>query len=87
MVRLGPFPLRLKGLIIQEEKDRDAWRAAYRAQAADRRIAGVGAADVVASAAPDGIVSLFRQLRQRLERSGTSARYFGGLRFCRASSR
>ena len=44
-------------------------------------VAGVGVADVVASAAPDGIVSLFRQLRQRLERSGTSARYFGGMRF------
>ena len=40
MVRLGPFALRLKGLIIQEEKDQDAWRAAYRAQAADRRFAG-----------------------------------------------
>ena len=40
VVRIGPFALRLNGLIIQEEKDRDSWRAVYRAEAADRRFAG-----------------------------------------------
>ena len=39
-VRLGPFALRLHGRIVQEEQDRDAWRAAWSAQAEDRRIAG-----------------------------------------------
>lgn len=40
MVRLGPFALRLQGRIVQEEQNRDAWRAAWRAEAEDRRIAG-----------------------------------------------
>ena len=39
IVRLGPFALRLHGRIIEEEKNRDAWRLAWRAEAEDRRIA------------------------------------------------
>ena len=39
LLRLGPFPLRLQGRIIQEEQNRDEWRLAWRAEAEDRRIA------------------------------------------------
>lgn len=39
-VRIGPVSLNLKGKIIVEERNRDVWRAALRAEAADRLAAG-----------------------------------------------
>ena len=39
-VRVGPIALSLQGRIVLEEKDQDAWRAALRAEAEDRRVAG-----------------------------------------------
>ena len=39
-VRVGPISLSLQGKIVLEEKDQDAWRAALRAEAEDRRVAG-----------------------------------------------
>ena len=39
-VRVGPIALSLQGKIVLEEKDQDAWRAALRAEAEDRRVAG-----------------------------------------------
>ncbi|MBI2997156.1 MAG: hypothetical protein HYY46_01655 [Deltaproteobacteria bacterium] len=39
-VRVGPISLSLQGKIIVEERDRQNWRAALRAEAADRRAAG-----------------------------------------------
>jgi len=39
-VRVGPISLNLQGKIILEERDRDRWRAALRAEANDRRAAG-----------------------------------------------
>lgn len=39
-VRVGPISLNLQGKIIVEERDRQNWRAALRAEAADRRAAG-----------------------------------------------
>lgn len=40
IVRLGPLGLRLQGRIVREERNRDAWHAAWRAEAEDRRLAG-----------------------------------------------
>ena len=39
-VRVGPISLSLQGKIIVEERDRQNWRAALRAEAVDRRAAG-----------------------------------------------
>src|SRR2546425_10032024 len=39
-VRVGPISLNLQGKIILEERDRDKWRAALRAEASDRMAAG-----------------------------------------------
>jgi carbon monoxide dehydrogenase subunit G len=39
-VRVGPIALNLKGKIILEEKDKQHWRAALRAEAKDRMAAG-----------------------------------------------
>ncbi len=39
-VRVGPIALSLQGKIVLEEKDQEAWRAALRAEAEDRRVAG-----------------------------------------------
>jgi uncharacterized protein len=39
-VRVGPISLNLQGKIIVEERDRDNWRAALRAEANDRMAAG-----------------------------------------------
>ena len=39
-VRVGPIALNLKGKIILEEKDKQNWRAALRAEAKDRMAAG-----------------------------------------------
>lgn len=39
-VRVGPISLNLQGKIILEERDRARWRAALRAEANDRRVAG-----------------------------------------------
>ncbi len=39
-VRVGPISLNLQGKIIVEEQDRENWRAALRAEAADRMAAG-----------------------------------------------
>jgi carbon monoxide dehydrogenase subunit G len=39
-VRVGPISLNLQGKIILEERDRERWRAALRAEANDRRAAG-----------------------------------------------
>lgn len=39
-VRVGPISLNLQGKILVEERDRDNWRAALRAEASDRRAAG-----------------------------------------------
>lgn len=39
-VRVGPISLSLQGKIVLEEKDQEAWRAALRAEAEDRRVAG-----------------------------------------------
>ncbi len=39
-VRVGPISLSLQGRIVLEEKNQDAWRAALRAEAEDRRVAG-----------------------------------------------
>lgn len=39
-VRVGPISLSLQGKIILEERNQAAWRAALRAEAADRRAAG-----------------------------------------------
>ena len=44
-------------------------------------VAGVGAADLLASAGSDGLDPLFEQLRGRLEAGEAAARYFGGMRF------
>ena len=40
VVRVGPIKLNLQGKIILEERNRDAWRAALRAEAKDRMAAG-----------------------------------------------
>ena len=40
VVRVGPIKLNLQGKIILEEQDKDAWRAALRAEAKDRMAAG-----------------------------------------------
>ena len=40
VVRVGPIKLNLQGKIILEEGNRDAWRAALRAEAKDRMAAG-----------------------------------------------
>ena len=39
-VRVGPIALNLKGKIVLEEKDKQNWRAALRAEAIDRMAAG-----------------------------------------------
>jgi len=39
-VRVGPIALNLLGKIIVEERDKENWRAALRAEANDRRAAG-----------------------------------------------
>jgi uncharacterized protein len=39
-VRVGPIVLNLQGKIIMEEKDKQNWRAALRAEAKDRMAAG-----------------------------------------------
>jgi carbon monoxide dehydrogenase subunit G len=39
-VRVGPIGLNLTGKIFLEEKDKENWRAALRAEAADRMAAG-----------------------------------------------
>jgi uncharacterized protein len=39
-VRVGPIGLNLSGKIFLEEKNKEAWRAALRAEAADRMAAG-----------------------------------------------
>jgi carbon monoxide dehydrogenase subunit G len=39
-VRVGPISLNLQGKIIVEERDRERWRAALRAEANDRMAAG-----------------------------------------------
>ena len=39
-VRVGPIALNLKGKILLEEKDKQNWRAALRAEAKDRMAAG-----------------------------------------------
>jgi carbon monoxide dehydrogenase subunit G len=39
-IRVGPISLNLQGKIILEERDRERWRAALRAEANDRRAAG-----------------------------------------------
>jgi len=39
-VRVGPIKLNLQGKIILEEQNKDAWRAALRAEAKDRMAAG-----------------------------------------------
>lgn len=39
-VRVGPISLNLQGKIILEERDRERWRAALRAEANDRMAAG-----------------------------------------------
>lgn len=39
-VRVGPISLNLQGKILVEERDRENWRAALRAEASDRRAAG-----------------------------------------------
>lgn len=39
-VRVGPIALNLKGKIVLEEKDKQNWRAALRAEARDRMAAG-----------------------------------------------
>jgi carbon monoxide dehydrogenase subunit G len=40
VVRVGPIKLNLQGKITLEERNRDAWRAALRAEAKDRMAAG-----------------------------------------------
>ena len=40
VVRVGPIKLNLQGKIILEEQNKDAWRAALRAEAKDRMAAG-----------------------------------------------
>ena len=39
-VRVGPISLNLQGKIIMEQRDRESWRAALRAEASDRMAAG-----------------------------------------------
>ena len=39
-VRVGPIALNLQGKIIVEQRDREKWRAALRAEASDRMAAG-----------------------------------------------
>lgn len=39
-VRVGPISLSLQGKIIVEQRDRESWRAALRAEASDRMAAG-----------------------------------------------
>ena len=39
-VRVGPISLNLQGKIIVEQRDRGSWRAALRAEASDRMVAG-----------------------------------------------
>ncbi len=39
-VRVGPISLNLQGKILVEERDRENWRAALRAEASDRVVAG-----------------------------------------------
>ncbi|MFQ5850945.1 MAG: CoxG family protein [Candidatus Binatia bacterium] len=39
-VRVGPISLNLQGKIIVEQRDREGWRAALRAEARDRMAAG-----------------------------------------------
>ncbi len=39
-VRVGPISLNLQGKIIVEQRDRENWRAALRAEASDRMAAG-----------------------------------------------
>ena len=39
-VRVGPISLNLQGKIIMEQRDRGSWRAALRAEASDRMVAG-----------------------------------------------
>lgn len=39
-VRVGPISLNLQGKIILEQRDRENWRAALRAEASDRMAAG-----------------------------------------------
>ena len=40
VVRVGPIKLNLQGKMILEEQNKDAWRAALRAEAKDRMAAG-----------------------------------------------
>ena len=40
IVRVGPIKLNLQGKIILEEQNKEAWRAALRAEAKDRMAAG-----------------------------------------------
>ena len=40
IVRVGPIKLNLQGKIILEERNKEAWRAALRAEAKDRMAAG-----------------------------------------------
>lgn len=39
-VRVGPISLNLQGKIVVEQLDRSSWRAALRAEASDRMVAG-----------------------------------------------
>ncbi len=39
-VRVGPISLNLQGKIIMEQRDRGSWRAALKAEASDRMVAG-----------------------------------------------
>ena len=39
-VRVGPISLNLQGKIIMEQRDRESWRAALKAEASDRMVAG-----------------------------------------------
>ena len=40
-VRVGPISLNLQGKILVEERDRENWRAALRAEASDRVVASM----------------------------------------------
>jgi carbon monoxide dehydrogenase subunit G len=39
-VKLGPIRLKLEGVMVLDERDREQWRAAARSEANDRRIGG-----------------------------------------------
>src|SRR5574341_713324 len=59
-VRLGPISLRLEGNVTIEEQSREAWRAALRADATDRKLGGGMRARARMSLAPaaDGATTL-----------------------------